>query len=383
MKWMILLLLPLLLLGCSAQPEPTTIPTEESIMPETTEIPIPETTEPETQPPDPIALLLESMTLEEKVGQMLLARFPEQNAVEDAAQLHLGGYILFGRDFETESPDSFRGKLLSCQDAARIPMLMAVDEEGGTVCRVSNVRSFCAEKFQSPRNLYERGGMELILAEEVRKAELLTDLGINVNMAPVCDIAVNPGSFMYARSLGQSPEITGQFASEVAALDQQYGLAAVLKHFPGYGSNADTHTGIAVDNSTLQELEETNLVPFAMGIQSGVGAIMVSHIQVNAMDPELPASLSPVVHGYLRLALGFRGVIVTDDLCMGAIADQYGSGEAAVLAVLAGNDLLCSTDYAVQYHAILDAVNQGRILVESLDASVMRILYWKQSIGLL
>lgn len=110
---------------------------------------------------------------------------------------------------------------------------------------------------------------------------------------------------------------------------------------------------------------------------------MVGHILVEALDPELPASLSPAVHRYLREELGFSGVIMTDDLVMQAITDQYGAGEAAVMAVLAGNDLLCSTEYAVQYEAVLQAVLDGRIDIDVLNSAVRNVLEWKISLGLL
>ena len=160
-------------------------------------------------------------------------------------------------------------------------------------------------------------------------------------------------------------------------------VGSVLKHFPGYGNNTDTHTGIAVDSRSLSELEAQDFIPFAAGIQAGCGAVMVGHIIAEAFDPELPASLSPAVHRYLREDLGFSGVIMTDDLVMQAITDQYGAGEAAVMAVLAGNDLLCSTEYAVQYQAVLQAVLDGRIDIDVLNSAVRNVLEWKISLGLL
>ena len=323
-----------------------------------------------------------SMTLEEKVGQLFLARCPETDAVEDVSRYHLGGYLLFGRDFEGQPPDSLRQTLNTYQAAASIPLLIAVDEEGGDVCRVSSQRAFRLTRFQSPRNLYAQGGMERVLQEEAEKAWLLHSLGINVNMAPVCDISTRSGAFMYRRSLGQSPETTGQFVAGAIREMAAFQVAAVMKHFPGYGNNADTHVGIAVDSRSLQELETNDLQPFFAGIEAGGNAILVSHNIVEAIDAESPASLSPEMHRYLRLAMGFDGVVITDDLSMDAIARQYGSGEAAVLAVLAGNDLLCSTDYPTQYEAVLQACRDGRIGESAIDESVLRILQWKQSLEL-
>ena len=339
----------------------------------------PETTVPE---PDPILLMLESMTIEEKVGQLFLARCPETDAIGDIQKYHLGGYILFGRDFDGQTPDSRRQTIAGYQSAADIPLLIAVDEEGGTVCRVSNRKAFRSTRFPSPRDLFDQGGMDAALDAEAEKSNLLAGLGINVNMAPVCDITTDPNAFMYKRSLGQTPEITGNFIAETVHTMEDTGIGSVLKHFPGYGNNVDTHVGIAIDNRSLEELENCDLIPFKAGIDAGCDAILVSHTFVNALDDVYPASLSPAVHGYIRENMGFDGVIVTDDLGMQAITDQYGAGEAAVLAVLAGNDLLCSTEYAIQYTAVLAAAQDGRISSEALDQAVLRILRWKSHLGL-
>ena len=273
-------------------------------------------------------------------------------------------------------------KVLSYQEAANIPLLIGVDEEGGTVTRVSNHRAFRAQPFSSPRQLYSQGGMELVLKTEAEKAQLLNSLGINVNLAPVCDISTRSGAFLYSRSLGQSPEVTGEFAAGTIKTMAKWGVGAVMKHFPGYGDNGDTHTGTSVDRRGLEELETADLQPFFAGIEAGGGAILVGHTIVQAMDSEKPASLSPAVHRYLRLAMNFDGVIITDDLSMEAITQRYGAEEAAVLAVLAGNDLLCSTEYEIQYEAVLEACRQGRIPSALLEEAVYRVLLWKQSLGL-
>ena len=334
-------------------------------------------------PPKPEEVILASMTLEEKVGQLFLARCPDINAIEDIKNYALGGYILFSRDFDASTPHLMTQTIAQYQGASQIPMLIAVDEEGGSVCRVSGNPAFRKNRFSSPRKLFTKGGMDAVLLEEEEKCILLRDLGINVNMAPVCDIATDPNAFMYGRSLGQGPQVTSQYVSKVVSLMQSQGIGSVLKHFPGYGNNADTHTGIAIDRRTLEELESIDLVPFASGIEAGCDAILVSHTYVNAMDQAHPASLSPAVLSYLRNEMGFSGVIVTDDLDMQAITKQYGTEEAAVLAVLAGNDLLCTGSYAKQHRAILDAVSNGRISVAQIDDSVMRILRWKINLGLI
>ena len=378
MKYLCLLLCLLLLTGCAQAQEPileTTLPpTEETL---------PATLPPETTPPDPIRLMLNDMSLEERVGQLFLARCDDPYALQHIETYHLGGFVLFGRDFQNQTPDSLREKLRGYQSAAKIPLLLAVDEEGGTVTRISSNRAFRDTKFRSPRSLYESGGLEAVLVCEKEKCLLLSNLGLNVNLAPVCDIATDRNAFLYDRSLGQSPEITSEFVRDTVREMNSNAIGSCLKHFPGYGNNADTHTGIAVDSRSLTELEARDLLPFAAGIAAGADAVLVSHTIVEALDPEVPASLSPAVHDYLRNTMGFQGVIVTDDLVMQAITDLYGAGEAAVLAVLAGNDLLCSTEYTVQYEAVLAAVLEGRIDIDTLNNAVRNVLEWKIDLGLI
>ncbi len=391
MKRILCLCLALVLCGCAAKaaaPAPTTEPetTPELTTPApTTPAPTtPEpTTPPPTTPPDPVQEILDGMTVEEKVGQLFLARCNGPTAIADIEKYHLGGFVLFAQDTRNETPDSLRAKLQSYQSAAKIPMLIAVDEEGGTVTRISCYTAFRSAKFPSPRDAYAKGGMSGALKTEAEKSQLLSSLGINVNLGPVCDVTRDPNAFMYKRSLGQDPETTGQFIAETVTIMDSFGVGSCLKHFPGYGENADTHVGIAVDNRSLESLESVDLVPFRYGIRSGCDAIMVSHVYIGAIDADLPATLSPAVHEYLRLEMGFDGVIVTDDLVMQAITDKYGAGEAAVLAVLAGNDLLCSTEYAKQYQAVLKAVQDGRIPMDMLDTAAKRVIGWKLNLGLI
>lgn len=387
MKKFFCVILCLLLCGCSVQPMPkassrATLPPEPSAQ-VTTQPPTQVPTQAPTLPPDPVDLLLSGLTTEEKVGQLFLARCRKETAAEDIAQYHLGGLVLFDRDTEDETPESLRQTLERYQKAAAIPLLIAVDEEGGSVVRISDKPAFRDAPFSSPRSLYEGGGMEALRTAEVEKDALLSDLGINVNLAPVCDITTDPAAFLYDRSLGQSPELTCQWVQIAVEEGQTYGIGCVLKHFPGYGNNADTHVGIAIENRSLEELEAQDLLPFAAGMEAGCGAVMMSHMQVTALDAEYPASLSPAVHRYVRETMGYNGVLVTDDLVMDAISVPYGVGEAAVLAVLAGNDLLISSDFPEQYATVLEAIREGRISEEQIDNAVRRVLLWKQSLGLL
>lgn len=345
----------------------------------------PATEPPATVPPvQDIDTYVMNMSLEELVGQLFLARCPgSTTGAADVQRYHLGGYILFGRDFSGQTPQSVTQTIASYQSASAVPLLIAVDEEGGTVTRVSSQSQFRATKFPSPRNLYNSGGLSLILQTEIEKCQLLRSLGINVNMAPVCDITTDPNAFMYKRSIGQDPKTTGTVIAGIVKTMAEYQVGSVLKHFPGYGNNTDTHTGIAIDSRSLESLLQNDLVPFQSGIQAGCGAILISHTIVECLDSDCPASLSPKVIAFLRGTMGFDGVIMTDDLAMQAITDLYGSGESAVMALEAGCDLLCSTNYATQYKAVLKAVQSGRLSEEQLRASAARILRWKHALGLI
>ena len=161
------------------------------------------------------------------------------------------------------------------------------------------------------------------------------------------------------------------------------GIGSVLKHFPGYGSNVDTHTGISVDERSMESFETSDLVPFAAGIAAGADSVLVSHNIVNCMDGDLPASLSPEVHRLLREELGFTGVALTDDLAMDAVEAYAQDGSVAVLAVLAGNDMVVTTDYRAQIPLVLRAVEEGTIDEALIDRAVSRVLGWKYDLGLL
>lgn len=333
-----------------------------------------------TEPADPIDTLLASMNLEEWVGQLFLVGADPDHI----ADRNLGGFLLFAGDFANETPGtSARDKIARWQEEAGIPLLIAADEEGGTVTRISRYPYYRSAPFPSPRTLYDEGGMDAVLAAEAEKCALLGSLGVNVNLAPVCDITTDPAAFMYKRSLGRGPKTTAEFAARMVFTMEEHRIGSALKHFPGYGNNTDTHTGVAVDSRSLEALETWDLIPFRSGIDAGAGAVLVSHTIVQALDPGLPASLSPAVHRYLREEMGFEGVILTDDLNMQAITDLYGDGEAAVMAVLAGNDLLCCTAYEAQYEAVLTAVREGRIPYDTLRAAVRNVLEWKMQLGLI
>lgn len=327
--------------------------------------------------------LLAEMTLEEKVGQLFFVRCPDADKTKDIEIYHPGGYILFADHFKNKTPQSVQDEIAEFQKASKIPLLVGVDEEGGTVVRISRYPAFRSTPFLSPRNLYIAGGFDLIRQDTAEKCRLLRDLGINVNLAPVCDLSADPKDFIYPRAFGASPELTAQYVQTVIETMHTYKIGASLKHFPGYGGNADTHTGIAVDNRPYETFVKADFLPFIAGIQSGAGSVMVSHNIVVCLDSQMPASLSRPVHDILRDSLGYSGVIMTDDLSMDAIRQYADEAFAAVLAVKAGNDMLLSSNYKAQIPAVVKAVQRQEISMEQLEESVLRILLWKIALGLL
>ena len=351
--------------------------------PASNEAAVPETVEPEPAQPDPAELYVNNLSLEAQVAQMFFARCPDVDAAALAEQYDIGGYILFGRDFEGQTRESISQTIQSYQDAAATPMLIGVDEEGGTVVRVSSNPAFRAEKFRSPQALYNEGGFDRIVSDTGEKDELLASIGVNVNFAPVCDVSTDPSDFMNARAFGKDAAQTSEYVRTVVAQMLADNTGMVLKHFPGYGSNVDTHTGIAIDERPIETFRESDFLPFQAGIEAGAQAVLVSHNIVNCMDSDLPASLSPAVHDILRDELGFDGVIMTDDLIMEAITDYTGGENAAVLAVQAGNDMLVSSDFVTQYNAVLAAVQDGTISEDRIRESAIRVIRWKMDLGLL
>lgn len=339
-----------------------------------------DTNEPEKT--DKITKMLDNMSVEEKVGQMFMVRVPKENADKRVGEYHLGGYIMFGRDFDNKTKEEVINNIASWQEASDIPMLIGVDEEGGTVNRISTNTEFRSEPFKSSQELYAEGGFDLIYEDTIIKANFLKELGINVNFAPVVDVSINPDDYIYKRSFGKNANLTSEYAEVVVRAMKESNIASVLKHFPGYGNNADTHTGISIDNRTLETFKENDFLPFEAGIKAGANMVLVSHNIVTNMDSNNPASLSTRVHEILRNDLGFAGVIITDDLYMDAISKNYDSS-VAVLAILAGNDLICTTDFESQIPEVIAAVEDGTISIDRINESVRRILELKLELNLI
>ena len=344
-----------------------------------------ETTAAEEKTPERLAAekIMSEMTIDEKIGQLFFSRIPTDydTAVGDMEKYQPGGYVFFASEFENRTPETMKTYTNALKDAAKIVPLLAVDEEGGTVTRISRFKQYRAAKFLSPRELMA-GGTELVASDTREKCALISSLGLNLNLAPVADISTDPDDFIYYRSAGDLVAATDYVTAYVTE-SVKAGVGSALKHFPGYGNNADTHTGIAVDKRSAETFRASDFLPFRAGIDAGCGIVMVSHNIVECFDKDYPASLSAEVHRVLREELGFDGIITTDDLAMQAITDSYGSGEAAVLAIEAGNDLICCSDLPVKYEAVKSAYESGRISLSRIEESVLRILEYKVTMGLL
>lgn len=340
-----------------------------------------ETLPPRKRTPEQI---LEGMTLREKAAQMMLASCENAAQAKAAARAGAGGLVLFAAAFQGKTKAQVRQMIDEVQsESSTVALLIAVDEEGGTVNRVSVNPQLRSAPFRSARELYTAGGMELVLRDADEKAALLLELGINVNLAPVCDVALTESDYIYKRTFSLDATETSDYIGKIVPQMQSRGIGTTLKHFPGYGGSVDTHKGIAYDNRAYSEFEQRDLLPFQAGIAAGADAVMVSHNIVRCMDSGYPASLSPAVHRVLRDTLGFGGVVITDDLGMGAIGQFTSGANPAVLAVAAGNDMLCYAKYAASVDAICAAVENGTLQQAQIDASCLRILRWKQSLGLI
>lgn len=374
---LLLLFVFALAVGCQAAVPPSAAPTLNPV-PTPTAPPAPTP----TPTPDPVGEALAAMTTEEKVGQLLVAGFYETQAGEEARRYiqdcHVGGLILYGRNVESarQLTDLTNGLKALAGD---IPLFLSTDQEGGVVERMP-------PEVRNLPNAYDVA--DAAVFGEVLGAECAA-FGVNMDFAPSLDIWSNPDNTVIGkRAFGSDAETVERRGLDCLNAMEGTGTIPVVKHFPGHGDTAvDSHVGLPVVDKTREELSAKELIPFQTAIDAGAPAIMVGHILLTKLDPARPATLSAeVVTGLLREELGFDGVVVTDDLTMGAITQQYGLGEAAVLAVEAGCDVLlvCHEAGTVEevYAALLDAVDTGRITEDRLDQSVRRILSLKGDFGL-
>lgn len=320
---------------------------------------------------------MKNMSLEEKVGQLFLVRYDSNLASNWTKKYYPGGYIMFAKDFNNQTKESIKKEIDDLQSISKIPLVIAVDEEGGYVTRVSRYPSFRESKFLAPRSYYESGGEELLEQTEKEKAKLLLSIGVNLNLAPVADVSVDSNDFINIRTFNRNAKETAALIGKMVNYANEEGISSSLKHFPGYGNNVDTHTDIAIDERSYENFVENDYLPFEEGIKNKVPTVLVSHNIIKCIDSEYPATLSKKVISELREKLNFTGVVITDDLSMGAVNSYVENGSAAVLAVNAGEDLIITSDFVKMYDSVYEAVKNKEIDMETIDKAVRRNIAWK------
>lgn len=333
-----------------------------------------------------IEVQIMNMTLTEKIGQMVIVGLDSyeinDNTTAMIEKYHVGGFILFSRNVKnSDQLLSLVNSLKITSSKNKIPLFISIDEEGGRVSRMPGEY----EKLPTNKAIgevndddfsYKIGG---VLAEEIKS------FGFNMNFAPVLDINSNPKNPVIGdRSFGSDAELVSRLGVQTMKGIQDAGIIPVIKHFPGHGdTSVDSHLGLPIVSNDLERLKRLELVPFKDAIDNGADAVMIAHILLNKIDPVNPASLSKIIiTDILRKQLNFNGIVISDDMTMGAISKNYNIGDAAIKAVKADSDiiLVChGHDNEIEVlDALKKAVDDGVISKEKVDQSVYRILKLKQ-----
>ena len=321
---------------------------------------------------------MKNMTFEEKVSQMIFPRFNYTNRTDDIKNKKPGGYVLFAYDFEYNET-FIQNYMQEIQNLSKeytgLPLGLSVDEEGGTVVRVSKYHR--KEKFPSPQEIYNKSGNDGIAEIDKEKRDLLRKFFLNVNLAPVADISSNSSDYIYDRTIGRKADESAEYIRKDVDGYVKDNFTCCAKHFPGYGNNIDTHGDIAIDERSYEQFQKEDFQTFKAAIEQQIPMILVSHNIVKCKDEKHPASLSKPWHDILRNELGFSGLILTDDLSMGAIKKYTDNVSEAVLAVNAGNDILLTSDYYKHYDALMKAIKDGSITEDVVNKACKRIIAWK------
>ena len=322
---------------------------------------------------------LKTLSLDEKIGQLLLVRYPDSNQIEDLKKYKLSGFVFYEKDFKNKTKNEVINMIDKLQNNSSIPLLTAVDEEGGKVIRVSSNSNLVSEPFKSPSDLYNSGGFAKIKEDTKYKSEILYSLGLNVNLAPVVDVSTDSSDYIYERTLKQDTSKVKEYAKTVIEASKGTNVSYTLKHFPGYGSNSDTHLGSSTSSKSYDDILSIDIPPFKAGIDAGAEAVLVSHNIVSSIDSSSPSSLSINTHNILRDDLNFTGVIITDDLDMNALNNI---DDKVIKALLAGNNLIITTNYEESFNEIKNAINNNELSEDTIDKLVFKVLAWKYYKGL-
>lgn len=339
-----------------------------------------------------INALVDDMTTEEKVAQLfittpddLLGSAPIFQAGEEThdalEKTPIGGLIYLAQNLQ--STEQVQTMLSNTQqyslEITGIPMFLCLDEEGGTVTRISGRSQFNVPDIGDMADIGATGDTAAARSIGVQIGQYMSNLGFNLDLAPVADVLTNPeNTVVKARSFGSNPITVSAMALALSEGLNHSGVYSTFKHFPGHGATAaDTHAGYAYTKKTLEELKQSELIPFYDCIEADAQFIMVSHISLpNVVGNDTPASLSPmIIQDLLRKQMGYEGIVITDAIDMGAIAQKYSVADAAINSILAGSDIiLMGSGFHDAYNAVLKAVQDGIISKDRLDTSIHRIL---------
>ena len=336
--------------------------------------------------------IVDSMSLEEKVAQLFLVQ-PEAivdigtaTAAGDATKQAInktpvGGFVYFSDNLQSEQQvqDMLRNVQKYSEDRIGLPAFLSVDEEGGTVARVASTGRFDVTDVGDMAKIGASGDVQQAKQAGETIGSYLSELGFNLDFAPDADVLTNPdNTVVKKRSFGSDPRVVSDMSLAVAQGLAQHQVYSVYKHFPGHGATAgDTHQGYAYTDKTLDELKQSELIPFENAIQNNAAFIMAAHISApRVTGDDTPASLSKtMITDILRGQMGYDGIVVTDAMNMGAVTEQYTSAQAAVKALQAGADLvLMPEDFQEAYQGVLDAVKDGTLTEQRINESVTRIV---------
>lgn len=341
------------------------------------------------------AEIVKGMTLEEKVGQVFLV-VPEQvddcghdvveqciGFKENQAKYNVGGVILFGNNLK--NPEQTKKLIASMQSSSKYPMFVAVDEEGGLVARVADTKAMGIKNVGPMKSITDA---EKAYQVGNTMGTYLHDLGFNLDFAPVADVLINPKNTEIGnRSFGSDATKCGEFAGAVTKGLQERKVMATLKHFPGHGGfESNSHEGLSLSKRNLEELRKTEFVAFKKAFANEPSCVMVAHMSMpNLVGDNTPTTLShKVVTDILKNELGYKGIVVSDALNMGAIVKFYGAEEAAVKSLNAGVDVLLMPEkLGAAYKAVLKAVKDGKVKQERLDDAVTKIVLGKLKYGII
>lgn len=316
--------------------------------------------------------MLSGMTLEEKVSQLF---FVSASSLTD--ETPVGGVVLFAADIESDS--QVKEKIAGLKEGKKLAPFIGVDEEGGIVSRAGANPAVSVTHFPPMAEIGALGDAKEAFTVGKTLGEELSALGFTVDFAPVADVLVNPdNSEIGSRSFSSNAETAAEMVSSEVRGFKESGVLCALKHFPGHGStHVNSHNGRSESDRTLEELRECEFLPFKAGIDAGAEFVMVSHMTLTGEGfDNVPSSLSyRVITELLKGELAFSGIVITDALNMGAVTEEYTSGEAAVAALGAGADMLLMPESLSEAkEAVISAVSSGEISEERIDESVKKIL---------